>query len=72
MAEDNGVRITNREIYEQLLAMDKKLDPLPNTVKDHESRIRALERLVWGAGGVGGVVGSLVTFVMATIMNPRP
>lgn len=51
------VKVTLPVIYEKLLEVDKKVDPIPSIVADHESRIRALERQVWIWLGASGVVG---------------
>lgn len=38
-----AVKVTLASIYEKLLDVDKKVDPVPELVKDHEGRIRKLE-----------------------------
>lgn len=51
------VKVTLDAIYATVLGIDKKVDPIPGTLLDHETRIRALERHVWlwlGAASVGG------------------
>lgn len=48
----NEDEMTNGEIVRLLLRMEKKLDEVTS---DHEKRIRALERWVWGAAGAGGI-----------------
>ena len=52
------VRVTLGKIYDKLLEVDKKVDPLPATVVDHEKRLRALETRMWTA--IGGL--ALLTF----------
>lgn len=37
------VKVTLDVIYQKLLDVDKKVDPVPEIVKDHESRLRKLE-----------------------------
>jgi sulfur transfer protein SufE len=59
------VTVTLEHIYAKVLEIDKKVDPLPGMVRDHETRIRSLERQVWlwcgvSAVGGGGVVGAIV------------
>lgn len=59
------VRITQREIYDLLVAIDKKLDPLPARIEDHETRLRALERQVWRWAGVAALVASVTATLIA-------
>lgn len=51
-------------IYNQLLVMDKKLDPIPHQVNDHEIRIRAIEKYLWiwigSAGALGAGAGQII------------
>ena len=59
-----GVTVALEAIYAKVLEIDKKVDPLPALVRDHETRIRSLERQVWiwvGASAVGG--GSIVGLI---------
>lgn len=45
-----------------------KLDPIPRTVADHESRLRALERKVWTAAGASSLLsGGLVAAVLEAV-----
>lgn len=70
-----GVTITNREIYDQVLAtkdltakLVDKVDAIEKRDGDHETRIRALERWRWTVMGVaaaisaagGGLVSALI------------
>lgn len=66
-APDQFVVITNREVYEAVVELGRKLDPLPATLTDHETRIRSLERKVWGAAGVAGVAGATVTALASAL-----
>jgi hypothetical protein len=70
-----GVTITNREIYDQVLAtkdlaakLVDKVEAIEKRDSDHESRIRALERKVWmalgGGATLGGATGALATFIL--------
>ena len=70
MAPADGVRITTREIYDQLLATDRKVDALVAAGQvdikqraDHEGRIRFLEKAAWVAPP------SLVLAVLSLIVN---
>jgi hypothetical protein len=56
-ATEPSTRITLGTIYAKLLDVEKKVDPIPDQVRDHEVRIRAIEKYLWvwiGAAGVGG------------------
>jgi hypothetical protein len=53
MAED-GVRVTNRDIYDAVMALRGKVDTLlvldaqkSETIKDQENRLRAIEHRQW-------------------------
>lgn len=64
---DSSVRITNREIYDTLVAIDRKLDPIPGQVSDHEVRIRAIEKYLWIWIGASGVLGGAITTLVRSI-----
>jgi hypothetical protein len=51
-------RVTLGVIYDKLVQLDKKVDPIPTQVSDHEVRIRAIERYLWIWIGAAGVVGA--------------
>jgi hypothetical protein len=64
------VEVTNHQIYSKLLELDRKVDPLPLMVSDHEKRIARIERrtLQWSGGlaiiipsitAIAGIVGVL-------------
>ena len=70
-----GVTITNREIYDQVLAtkdlaakLVDKVEAIERRDGDHESRIRALERKVWvaigGGTALGGAAGALAKLIL--------
>lgn len=63
VSEQEGVTITLATIYDKLLQVERKVDPVPATVQDHETRLRKLEMRVWmwlgGAAVAGGIVGQL-------------
>lgn len=42
--DQSGVHITMRDIYEELVYIRQELIPAVTSVKDHEARIRTLER----------------------------
>lgn len=66
--EAPSVKVTLGRIYETVQEIDKKLDPIPGQVRDHEQRIRTLERQVWlwvGGASVGG--GGIVALITRAI-----
>jgi uncharacterized surface protein with fasciclin (FAS1) repeats len=70
-----GVRISQKEIYGMLLEIDKKVSDLAMTkialedhkedttdrLEDHETRIRIVERAVWRASALTGIISSILT-----------
>lgn len=62
MADDEPVvRVTLTTIYNKLLDVEDKVDPLPAKVNDHEVRLRAIEKYLWiwiGAAAALGAGGS--------------
>jgi len=42
--EQPAVRVTLATIYDKLLEVDKKVDPLPAIVLDHDARLREVEK----------------------------
>lgn len=44
--------------------MSAKLDDIPRQVRDHETRIRALERRLWMAAGAAAAAGTIVGWVL--------
>lgn len=65
---DSSVRITNREIYDTLVLIDRKLEPIPSQVSDHEIRIRAIEKYLWIWIGAAGVLGAGASQVVMRIL----
>jgi hypothetical protein len=60
-----GVTITNREIYDQVLAtkdltakLVDKVDAIEKRDGDHETRIRSLERWRWTVVGIAAAVSA--------------
>ena len=55
------------ELIKQVERLNEKIpthiDWVERNIKDHEMRIRALERTVWVVAGAAGVVGAIVTFL---------
>ncbi len=70
----NGVRITTRELYNELVRQGKILqrlaDSLPDTdtkVEDHEVRIRKLEQKAGWIFGALGLMGALLGVVSVSV-----
>lgn len=55
-----AVKVSLRTIYEKLLDVERKLDPLPAQVADHEVRIRLLEKSTAMLAGARGLVALVV------------
>ena len=62
-----STRVTLKDVYAVALETKEALYPLPATVRDHEVRIRAIEKYLWiwiGASGVlGAGIGQLISFI---------
>jgi hypothetical protein len=67
--EEPATKVTLGAIYNKLIEVDKKVDPIPGQVHDHEIRIRAIEKYLWvwiGAAGVGGAgVGQIINTLIS-------
>lgn len=63
------VQISLRDIYDTVVGIDKKVDPLVREVEDHEGRIRALERQVWAWVGAAGVIAGLAGALVSQFMK---
>lgn len=71
-----GVTITNREIYDQVLATKEVLNKLVDKVDavekrdgDHEARMRALEQWRWKLAGILTVVSAAASAVVSAVMG---
>ncbi|MGI8308131.1 hypothetical protein [Saccharopolyspora hattusasensis] len=69
---DNGVTITLSQMYGEMQAMHGEVREMRTelraglaTVSDHETRLRTLERKVWAAAGASGVLGAIITALLA-------
>ena len=65
-----------QEMVKAVAQMNAKLDGIVfnaaqvgTTIKDHESRIRELEKFAWKAAGIGGVSGALLGAIAAALIN---
>ena len=59
-----GVRITLREIYDVVLELKTIVSGHPDTIADHEKRIRDLEFKVWSFSGIASLVAVIVGLVI--------
>jgi len=77
MSDDNGtngVRITTRELYNELVRLAKLVERLANSlpdtetkVEDHEVRIRKLEQKAGWIFGALGLMGALLGVVSVSV-----
>lgn len=67
MAEDTA-QITLREVYDLVLELKTEMSPTPSQLRDHEDRIRDLERKVWSYSGISAVAAVVLSqFVTALL-----
>lgn len=71
-----GVTITNREIYDQVLAtkdltakLVDKVGAMEQRDGDHETRIRALERWRWTVMGVAAAISAAGGATVSALMK---
>jgi len=70
----NGVRITTRELYNELVRLAKLVERLANSlpdtetkVEDHEVRLRKLEQKAGWIFGALGLMGALLGVVSVSV-----
>ena len=60
------------ELIKQVERLNEKIpthvDWVERNIKDHEMRLRAIERKIWIVAGAAGVIGAVVTF-FAQVLN---
>lgn len=77
MAADEStpyVKVSLDLIYTELMAVKSDVGEMKAAstvaiVADHEGRIRALEKWVWGAAGIAAVSGAGLAQLITTLMN---
>ncbi len=68
------VKVTLDAIYTELLAIRSELaalnvESVTKDVEDHETRIRSLERWVWGAAGLGTIGGAGLSQILSRLFG---
>ncbi len=71
---DGPAVITLREVYDLVVEVRQEVALLKTTelakdVDDHEARIRALEKWVWRAGGIGAAAGAAGGAVLSQVWS---
>lgn len=66
--------ITIREVYDLVLEVRSEVALLKSTeikadVADHETRLRALERWIWRAGGIAAAIGAVGGTLLSDIFS---
>jgi len=59
------------ELIKQVERLNEKIpthvDWVERNIKDHEMRLRAVERKIWVVAGAAGVVGAAMTFLVQVL-----
>lgn len=69
---DPHVKITLHDIYGALLGVQADVAEIKGDSKsivDHETRIRSLEKWVWGAAGLAALAGAATGPILAAILR---
>lgn len=70
MAEDEPVvKVTLTTIYDKLLDVEDKVNPVPDQISDHEVRIRAIEKYLWIWIGAAAVLGGGASNLVQTLIT---
>lgn len=68
MGDDTAV-ITLREVYDLVLELKTEMSSTPSTLRDHEDRIRDLERKVWSYSGISAVAAVVLSQVVTLLLK---
>lgn len=75
MDEQPSVKITLDMIYAKQVKTSEDVAELRHEIKDirdHETRIRSLERRVWAFTGLAGTVGGTITAIASHLFGVTP
>jgi hypothetical protein len=68
MSEDSAV-ITLREVYDLVLELKTEMSPTPAAIRDHEERLRDLERKVWSYSGLSAIAAVVLSQVVTALLK---
>jgi len=68
VADDTAV-ITLREVYDLVLELKTEMSPTPSVLRDHEDRIRDLERKVWSYSGLSAIAAVVLSQVVTALLK---
>ena len=60
------------EVIDRLARIETKTDAAVEAHRDHEERIRGLEKRMWTVGGAAAVVGAVLTKLSMALHIPFP
>jgi hypothetical protein len=69
MPENDDGRITIRMVFEAVSDLRDSVAGVPDKVKDHEIRIRAIEKYLWIWIGASGVAGAGISEVASLVLT---
>ena len=61
--DPGDVRITHREVYNEVVAIKEAIIPVVSAVPDHEKRIRRIEKWMYGVPAT--LLGSIIALVLS-------
>lgn len=67
--DDPHTIVTLGEILKEVRSLKETLGHMPEKVTDHESRLRALERKVWGIGGAAALSGAVLSEIFSKFLG---
>lgn len=68
--DDVYQNVFERDVVERLARIETKSDAAVEAHRDHEDRIRGLERRMWTVGGAAAVVGAVLTKLSLSLHFP--